>query len=90
MRRNVSSQFSNYVERQRLSNSRIGKQTHSSHFSDQSNNNKARDMSHLANKMQRVNSHIEEKGFAAMRTQTEASPTNKPVRENSFALKGRR
>ena len=85
MKRNVSSQFSNYVEQRRNNNSHAGKNTISSHFSDQSAK-KMLEINILTTKLDK----IANKEVANLRNLTEVSPLNQQIRgESSNARKAR-
>lgn len=93
MQRNGSSQFSNYMDRG-MSNSRLGKNTMSSHFSDHSLKN-MREINNINEKLYRLSTNVDEKHLLTkypdvQRKTTELSPltraecTKTKVRESKL------
>lgn len=93
MKRNVSSQLINYVEKPRFSQSRLGKGTTSSHMSE-SSAKKIQEINYLHNKLNRISCQLEEKQAAYLRNHTDSSPVcqdfNELHRKSSAARKGRK
>lgn len=75
LKREMSSQFSNYIERQRMSNQKLGKMTLSSHLSEQSVKN-FMEINKLHNKLNQISSNLDEKGVSCVRNLTDSSPMN--------------
>ena len=90
MRRNVSSQFSNYVDR-RASNSRLAKPELSVHMSERSAVKAGRESAqpNLVGGRNGKENRVDEASGALLRSQTDQSPLGKPVRESSAAKKAR-
>lgn len=93
MKRNVSSQLINYVEKPRFSQSRLGKGTTSSHMSE-SSAKKIQEINYLHNKLNRISCQLEEKQAAYLRNHTDSSPVCQDFtelhRKSSAARKGRK